>query len=128
MVSLEEIKKFQEEYQKRRETEKIQFLKEHEKAIAPFNAPEPLIPPTLQPLISSFDQFMNELYEMPEVDIGYRNAIQQWERAWGVKGKADGNDWNYYKDKMLYIGSKEEQAFHSDVYGAKGKRNIKSRR
>lgn len=97
--------------QKEREERKQRDLKEFETKIAKFNAPEPVIPSNIQPVIPSFDQFMNEVYELPDVDVGFRNAINEWESAWGHKGEADANDYNHYKEKMLYKDAKEEQDF-----------------
>lgn len=97
--------------QKEHEERKQRDLKVFEEKIAKFNAPEPVIPSNIQPIIPSFDQFMNEVYEQPDVDVGFRNAINEWESAWGYKGEADANDYNHYKDKQLYAGGTEERAF-----------------
>ena len=129
---IEEILEFQKQWkskeserQKEREEEKQRYLKEFEEEIAKFNAPEPKIPLEIKPIIPSFDQFMNEVYEKPEIDVGFRNAISHWETAWGKKGEADAGDWNHYKEKMVYKDAKEEREFREQCVYAKDKGTLR---
>jgi hypothetical protein len=102
--------------QKKRDDEELRKI---DAEITQLHQPDPAVPDSMQSIIPSYDEFVKEMWELPDPDVGYCNAVSKFQSLWGNKGDIEFKDWNHYKDKII------DEKFKWDCHHRKNEQKAK---